>query len=109
MEVYSMKNIKKVSMIFLTIILFFIFNVKSFAAVDTVQTNQISNDVSIIKTEIISVNGPEKIKANTSTQVNSSKALTYGELTISDILNILLIATGVVIILLAIAILIKLK
>lgn len=44
-----------------------------------------------------------------STQVTSVPSVNDGELSISDILNILLIATGIVIILLAIAIFIKLK
>ena len=45
----------------------------------------------------------------TSTQVTSVAAINEGALSVSDILNILLIATNIVIILLAIAILIKLK
>ena len=44
-----------------------------------------------------------------STRVSSVASINEGELSISDILNILLIAVGIVIILLAIAIFIKLK
>lgn len=51
----------------------------------------------------------ESSNTKSSTQVTSVASVKDGELSISDILNILLIATGVVIILLAIAIFIKLK
>jgi len=51
----------------------------------------------------------ESSNTKSSTQVTSVTSVKDGELSISDILNILLIATGVVIILLAIAIFIKLK
>lgn len=44
-----------------------------------------------------------------STQVSTISSVDEGALSVSDIINILLIATGVVIILLAIAILIRLK
>lgn len=47
--------------------------------------------------------------SKTSTQVSSIASVDEGELSISDILNILLIAVGLVIILLAGAILIRLK
>lgn len=104
-----MKRLLKISLI-MSIVLAFCFNLSVFAAedVNTLSETDKSSYTEDIEsyTEITTNNSSEKTSA---AQVTSVKQKDDQELSISDILNILLIATGFVIILLAIAIFIKIK
>ncbi|MBR3720514.1 MAG: hypothetical protein IKN09_02090 [Clostridia bacterium] len=104
-----MKRLLKISLI-MSIMLAFCFNLSVFAAedVNTLSETDKSSYTEDIEsyTEITTNNSSEKTSA---AQVTSVKQKDDQELSISDILNILLIATGFVIILLAIAIFIKIK
>ncbi len=97
-----MKKLLKISLI-LVVMLAFSINLSTFAA----NTESISNNDDYIAT--VGATNSNSNSSSSQTTVSSVKALTDGELSISDILNILLIATGVVIIMLSIAIFIKLK
>ena len=106
---------KKLLQIFLILIitLAFSMNLSVFAVntTDTNTTDSITNtatDNTQTSAQQNNVNTPST-SSSTTTQVSSVSSANEGELSISDILNILLIATGVVIILLAIAILTRLK
>ena len=101
-----MKKVLKISLI-LSIMLTFCLNLPVFAAEElSAETDSSFTQEEESYTEITSTNSSEKTSA---AQVTSVKQKNEDELSISDILNILLIATGFVIILLAIAILIKIK
>lgn len=91
-----MKNLLKLSLILIVAFTFFI-NTPVLAV-----ENNNSQNTTTATTQQSSNN-------NSSTQVTSVASVNEGELSFSDILNILLIATGIVIILLAIAIFIRLK
>lgn len=96
-----MKKLLKVFFI-LSIMLTFFMNLSVFAA-----DSESATDTST-STILIGASNSNS-KDDSSTKVSSLPSVNEGELQLTDILNILLIATGVVIILLAIAILIKLK
>lgn len=105
-----MKKLLKLSLI-LVVMIALSMNLTVFAAEETTGTND-SNTTAT--TAASNENTQEATTSNnstnkSSTQVTSVPSVNDGELSLSDILNILLIATGIVIILLAIAIFIKLK
>ena len=102
-----MKRVLKISII-LALLLTFFTNFSVFAAEKTneIEENTISNSVETEDVEVSALNAPEEKSA---VQVSSVKPKDDGSLSVSDILNILLIATGIVLILLSIAILIKVK
>lgn len=102
-----MKKLLKMFLI-LVISLAFFANA-SVLAVENTNTTNTSNANSIATTSSEVQKNDSQPTSNNSTQVSSISPTNDGELSIPDILNILLIATGVVIILLAIAILIRLK
>ena len=101
-----MKKLLKISLV-LVIMVAFSMNLHVFAVEKNNNTDQKTNSTSTTTNEAATQNNSSNTKS--STQVTSVASVNDGELSISDILNILLIATGVVIILLAIAIFIKLK
>ncbi len=101
---------KKLLKIFLVLILMIAFSMN--LSVFATEENKSSEENEAIATvaaadEKTTQNNSTNDKATT--QVTTVASVNDGELSISDILNILLIATGIVIILLAIAIFIKLK
>lgn len=103
---------KKVVKIFLLIAIMFAFTVNVSVFAEPVEELENLNDVSLAAASTESSNTTTTAQNNdnkSSTQVTSVSAVDEGKLSISDILNILLIATGIVIIMLAIAIIIKLK
>lgn len=104
-----MKKVLKLFIIF-TIMFAFIANLSVFAAP---AENSTQNNNSTETTATTNDNNTTTTQTNdtkkSSTQVTSVAAVDEGKLSVSDILNILLIATGIVIILLAIAIFIKMK
>lgn len=106
-----MKKLLKIFLILVISLAFFV-NV-SVLAVENTNTTNTSNTNSIATTSSETQKNDSQPNSNNSTQVSSISPTNDGELSVSDILsdilNILLIATGVVIILLAIAILIRLK
>lgn len=103
-----MKKILKLFVI-ITIMLAFIANLSVFAAPADDQTqNQNSTSTSATTNNETTATQTNTDKKST-TQVTSVASVDEGKLTVSDILNILLIATGIVIILLAIAIFVKMK
>lgn len=91
-----MKNLLKLSLILFVALTFFM-NTPVLAT----ETNNSQNTQT--------TSSQQTSNNNSSTQVTSVASVNDGELSFSDILNILLIATGIVIILLAIAIFIRLK
>ena len=97
-----MKKLLKISLLLVTLLAFSI-NLSVYAT----NTESIENSDTYITA--VGSTSSSSSKDSSSTTVSSVNPISDGELTISDILNILLIATGVVIILLAIAIFIKLK
>ena len=100
---------KKISKVFIiaAIMITFMFNLSLvFAAPENNQTNTNNTAATAQSTTNTETNNTDK-KSNT--QVTSVATVEENKLKITDILNILLIATGIVIILLAIAIFIKLK
>lgn len=104
-----MKKILKISLL-MSVMLVFLLNLSVFAVENEntsseIDTSGYSEDAETY-TEITTNNSTNKSSA---AQVTSVKQKDDNELSISDILNILLIATGFVIILLAIAIFIKIK
>ena len=102
-----MKKLLKISLV-LVIIAAFAMNFSVFA----VENNEAAEEATTTTTTTTANEAatPNNSSSNkSSTQVTSVNSVDDKELSISDILNILLIATGVVIILLAIAIFIKLK
>ena len=107
-----MKKLLKISMI-LAIMLTFFMNLSVFAVEETNSTTQ--NNSNLASSSVTSNSESSATTTTTSdnksnsTHVSSVSAINQGDLSISDILNILLIAVGVVIILFAIAIFIKLK
>ena len=116
-----MKTSLKIFLIFSIVLLFFM-NVTVFAVEteNTTATNNSavsSNNVSASATENVTTSNTSNSATNTtpntstksSTQVTSITHADDDKMTLSDILNILLISTGVVLILLAIAILVRLK
>ncbi len=103
-----MKKLLKVFLI-LTILLAFSMNLSAFA-VNTENTDEnVTDSVTTESTPVLASAPSNSQKENDSTKVGSVSYIPEEGLQLSDILNILLIATGVVIILLAIAIFIKLK
>ncbi|MBR3674335.1 MAG: hypothetical protein IKN65_08730 [Clostridia bacterium] len=103
-----MKKILKLFVI-ITIMLAFIANLSVFAApADDQNQNQNSTSTSATTNNETTATQTNTDKKST-TQVTSVASVDEGKLNVSDILNILLIATGIVIILLAIAIFVKMK
>lgn len=108
-----MKKILKVSLILATVLSVFA-NLSVFA-VETTNENTNSANTSNTSTTNTSNTSQNNLQSNTDTsnetvtQVSSVSSVNEGELQVSDIINILLIATGVVIIFLAIAIIVKFK
>lgn len=100
-----MKKLLKIFLVFILMIAFSM-NLSVFAAEDNKSTEN-NTTAATTTTEETATNNASSTKS--STQVTSVAPADEKDLSISDILNILLIATGVVIILLAIAIFIKLK
>lgn len=103
---------KKVLKIFILIAILFAFtvNVSVFAAPTDDQNQQTENPAATVADSSSNTSVTQNNQENkSSTQVTTVSAVDEGKLSISDILNILLIATGIVIILLAIAIFIKVK
>lgn len=106
-----MKKLLKISLV-LVIMVAFSMNTHVFAVEKNNNTDSKTNSTSAATNETTTnETTTQNNSSNTksSTQVTSVASVNDGELSISDILNILLIATGVVIILLAIAIFIKIK
>ena len=108
---------KKLIKLFLILVIAIALSMNFFvlAAEEPVTTNNDNSSASELEevseeTSITPISGTVTHNANNTAETKvSSTTNTDGGLSISDILNILLIATGVVIILLAIAIFIKLK
>lgn len=100
---------KLLKMFLILIIAFAFFTNASVLAVENNSSANISTTDSATATNYELQKNDVQPNSNSSTQVSSISPTNDEELSISDILNILLIATGVVIILLAIAILIRLK
>ena len=101
---------KKLLKIFLVLILMIAFsmNLSVFAAEENIPAEENEAVATVAAAdEKTTQNNSTNDKATT--QVTTVASVNDGELSISDILNILLIATGIVIILLAIAIFVKLK
>lgn len=100
-----MKKLLKLSII-VVLMLTFVMSFQVFAAEETKPTDNTETSVSTTATEPALQNNASK---SSSTEVTSVATSDKGELTLSDIISILLIVTGVVIILLAIAIIVKLR
>lgn len=100
-----MKKLLKLSII-VVLMLTFVMSFQVFAAEETNPTDNTETSVSTTATEPALQNNASK---SSSTEVTSVATSDKGELTLSDIISILLIVTGVVIILLAIAIIVKLR
>lgn len=100
---------KLLKMFLILIIAFAFFTNASVLAVENNSSANTSTTDSATATNYELQKNDVQPNSNSSTQVSSISPTNDEELSISDILNILLIATGVVIILLAIAILIRLK
>lgn len=98
-----MKKLLKLFMV-LVIMLSFAVNIPVYATETADSTNSVTSS-----STTTSQNTNTSKNNSSSTTVSSVSSLYADGLSISDILNILLIATGVVIILLAIAIFIKVK
>ena len=108
-----MKKIAKIFLILVIMSTFFI-NFSVFAAEETTENKVRETATQASVNNNSETNNTNKIQTvsddtTTSTQVTSVASVEESFLSTSDILNILLIATNIVIILLAIAILIKLK
>ena len=101
-----MKKLLKISLV-LVIVAAFAMNFNVFAVENNEATEEAITSTTTTANEAATPNNSSANKS--STQVTSVSPVDGKELSISDILNILLIANGVVIILLAIAIFIKLK
>lgn len=104
-----MRKVLKTSIILVLLLTFFAsFSVFAAEKTNAVEQNTVSNSAQVEKQQesTSSLNAPAEKSA---VQVSSVKQKDDGSLSVSDILNILLIATGIVLILLAIAILIKAK
>ena len=104
-----MKKVLKISIILALILTFFAsFSVFAAEKTNEVEQNTVSNSVQAENSQesTSSLTAPAEKSA---VQVSSVKQKDDGSLSVSDILNILLIATGIVLILLAIAILLKAK
>lgn len=102
-----MKKLLKLFVV-ITIMLACMANLSVFAAPADDQAQTESSASTAATTDTTSTTQTNTDKKST-TQVTSVASIDEGKLTMSDILNILLIATGIVIILLAIAIFIKVK
>ena len=103
---------KKVLKIFMLIAILFAFTVNISVFAEPADELEELNDISLAAADTDSANttsAQTNSDNKSSTQVTSVAAIDESKLSISDILNILLIATGIVIIMLAIAIFIKLK
>lgn len=107
-----MKKLLKISLL-VVVTMAFILNLSVFAAENnTANAANNATNTSATTNEANSTNKTttsNSTETTSSTQVTSVSSVDDDGLTMSNVLNILLIATGVVIILLAIAIFIKLK
>ncbi len=102
-----MKKLLKIFVILLAITLTFSINLSVFATSTDEATD--NNSILVSSTSNSSSSSSSNGSNSSSTSVSSVPSINEDGLSISDILNILLIATGVVIVLLAIAIFVKLK
>lgn len=100
-----MKKLLKITLMFSMLLMFCV----TTPVLAANETKLAATSTSTNSTATTSQNTVNNTDTKSSAQVTSVSSVQDGELSFSDILNILLIATGVIIIFLAIAILIKLK